>query len=169
VDDGPDGFGEYVAARQATLLRTAWMLSGDWGHAEDLVQSAFVRMLPHWHRVRDDDPDGYAYRILMNCYLSWWRRVRPREPVPRDLPEVAVTDGGFATVALRDELSQLLATLPRRQRAVVVLRYYHEYSEAETAALLGCAVGTVKSQAAKALAKMRGQLSAAPAPVRQSR
>lgn len=162
MNDGPEGFAEYVAARQATLLRSAWMLSGDWGHAEDLVQSALVRMLPHWSRVRGDDPDGYAYRVLLNCYLSWWRRVRPREPVPRDLPEMPVTDRGFATVALRDELAQLLATLPRRQRAVVVLRYYHDYTEAETAALLGCAVGTVKSQSAKALAKMRGQLLATP-------
>lgn len=160
--DDPGGFAAYVAARQATLLRSAWMLSGDWAHAEDLVQSALVRMLPHWSRVRDDDPDGYAYRILLNCYLSWWRRVRPREPVPRELPEIAVSEGGFALVALRDELAQLLATLPRRQRAVVVLRYYHDYTEAETAALLGCAVGTVKSQAAKALAKLRGQLPATP-------
>ncbi len=160
--DDPGGFAAYVAARQATLLRSAWMLSGDWAHAEDLVQSALVRVLPHWSRVRDDDPDGYAYRILLNCYLSWWRRVRPREPVPRELPEIAVSEGGFALVALRDELAQLLATLPRRQRAVVVLRYYHDYTEAETAALLGCAVGTVKSQAAKALAKLRGQLPATP-------
>lgn len=160
--DDPGGFAAYVAARQATLLRSAWMLSGDWAHAEDLVQSALVRMLPHWSRVRDDDPDGYAYRILLNCYLSWWRRVRPREPVPRELPEIVVSEGGFALVALRDELAQLLATLPRRQRAVVVLRYYHDYTEAETAALLGCAVGTVKSQAAKALAKLRGQLPATP-------
>lgn len=167
MDDGPEGFAEYVAARQSALLRSAWLLSGDWAHAEDLVQSALVRMLPHWSRVRDDDPDGYAYRILLNCYLSWWRRVRPREPESRELPELPVHDEGFVTVALRDELAQLLAKLPRRQRAVVVLRYYHGYSEAETAVLLGCAIGTVKSQAAKALAKLRGDLT--PTPVGQAR
>lgn len=167
MDDGPEGFAEYVAARQSALLRSAWLLSGDWAHAEDLVQSALVRMLPHWSRVRDDDPDGYAYRILFNCYLSWWRRVRPREPESRELPELPVHDEGFVTVALRDELAQLLAKLPRRQRAVVVLRYYHGYSEAETAVLLGCAIGTVKSQAAKALAKLRGHLT--PTPVGQAR
>lgn len=157
MDDG-EGFGAYVAARQAALLRTAWLLSGDWSHAEDLVQSALARMLPHWQRVRAEDPDGYLHRTLVNCYLSWWRRVRPREPVPAELPEIAEQDRGYSDVLLRDEVARALAMLPRRQRAVVVLRYYHDYSEAETAHALGCAVGTVKSQTAKALAKMRGAL-----------
>lgn len=160
VAEEPPGFRDFVAARWQPLLRTAWSLTGDWALAEDLVQTALAKTWPRWTSIRrSDDPDVYVRRVLVTTYATWWRRKwrgeLPTEQLPEPGSELPRADSAEETV-LRHTLQQALATLPRRQRAVVVLRYVEDFSEADTAALLGVTVGTVKSQAAKALTKLRG-------------
>lgn len=153
--DEPPGFRDYVAARQRALLRTARMLTGNQHTAEDLVQAALERVWPRWSRiVRDGDPDAYVRRVLVNTYSTWWRRKWRREAPTEDLPDVAAPDV-FGDADLADALRRLMPTLTPRQKAVVVLRFYEDLSEAATADALGCSVGTVKSQTSKALARLR--------------
>lgn len=156
MDTEPDGFRDFVVARQRALLRTAWLLTGDWQLAEDLVQTALAKTWPHWDRVSyDGNPEAYVRRVLVTTYATWWRR-RWRNEIPTsELPELAASADAYTMADLRDALARLLPTLPRRQRAVLVLRYYDDLSEAQTAELLGCSVGTVKSQAWKALSRLR--------------
>lgn len=147
---------DYVAARQRALLRTARMLTGDEQLAEDLVQTTLERVWPHWQRVaRDRDPDAYVRRVMVNTYSSWWRRKWRGEQPTSDLPEITTPDDDFARADLTDALRRLLPTLTPRQRAVLVLRYYEDLTETATAEVLGCSVGTVKSQTSKALARLR--------------
>jgi RNA polymerase sigma-70 factor (sigma-E family) len=147
-------FSSYMHARQASLLRTAYLLTGDRHTAEDLVQTAFAKLYLSWDKVRDHGSvDGYVRRILVNEHNSLWRRAWKREHTTEVLPEGRhhdEHDGGA-----RGELWDLVQTLPRKARAVVVLRYYEELSEAETAEVLGISVGTVKSQTSRALAALR--------------
>ena len=148
-------FSEYMAARQPSLLRTAYLLTGDRHTAEDLVQTAFAKLYLSWDRVQDrESVDGYVRRILVNEHNSLWRRAwKKREHTTEVLPEGShhdEYDGGS-----RGELWNLVQTLPRKARAVVVLRYYEEMSEAETAEVLGISIGTVKSQTSRALAALR--------------
>jgi RNA polymerase sigma-70 factor (sigma-E family) len=148
-------FREYVLARQRALLRTAWLLTGDWAAAEDLVQTALMRAWPRWGRLAGGDgADHYVRRVLLNTFNSSWRRKWRGEAPTQDLPDGPAVDGQ-GRVDLRMSLTAAVRTLPPRQRAVVVLRYFDDQSEAQTAAVLGIAVGTVKSQAAKALATLR--------------
>lgn len=149
-------FTEYLLARQPALLRTAYLLTGDRASAEDLLQTSLAKLYLAWDRVnRRESVDGYLRRIMLNEHHSLWRRAWRRREVPVErIPETRpVTDehdeGRHA------ELWSFVRTLPRRQRAVIVLRYYEELSEAETAAVLGCSVGTVKSQSSRALAALR--------------
>ncbi len=147
-------FTEYMQARQPALLRTAYVLTGDRHTAEDLVQTALAKLYLSWDKVqRAESIDGYVRRILVNEHNSLWRRPwKKRETTTTELPEqVAADPAGGHDPALWD----LVQTLPRKQRAAVVLRYYEELSEAETAAVLGVSVGTVKSQTSRALASMR--------------
>jgi RNA polymerase sigma-70 factor (sigma-E family) len=145
-------FETWVAARTAALMRTAYLLTGDWQRAEDLLQTALMRCYPRWERI--DDPEAYVRRTLVVTYAGWRRR-RWTGEVPGPLPERPdVTDAHAAADARTDAL-RLLASLPPRQRAVVVLRYYEGLSESEIAAVLGVSTGTVKSQAARALARLR--------------
>jgi len=156
VFEEPQGFRDYVVARQRALVRTARMLTGDQQMAEDLVQATLERVWPRWQRVvRDGDPEAYVRRVLVNTYSSWWRRKWRGESPTSDLPETASGDDEFARADLADALRRVLPTLPPRQRAVLVLRYYDDLTEAATAQALGCSVGTVKSQTAKALARLR--------------
>jgi RNA polymerase sigma-70 factor (sigma-E family) len=156
VPQEPPGLRDYVAARQRALLRTARMLTGDEQLAEDLVQTTLERVWPHWQRVaRDRDPDAYVRRVMVNTYSSWWRRKWRRERPTFDLPEITTPDDDFARADLADALRRLLPTLTPRQRAVLVLRYYEDLTETATAEVLGCSVGTVKSQTSKALARLR--------------
>ena len=151
----PPGFRDYVAARQRALLRTARMLTGDEHTAEDLVQAALERVWPRWETVvRAGDPDAYVRKVLVNTYASWWRRKWRCERSTSVLPEIT-TDDEFAQADLADAIRRLLPTLPPRQRAVIVLRYYDDLTEAATADALGCSLGTVKSQTSKALARLR--------------
>lgn len=152
-------FTEYVAGRSAALGRTAHLLCGDWHRAEDLVQSVLIRLYAVWPRLRDRGAlDAYVRRMLVRAYLNERRRPWRREDVHAEPPEVeSVSD--YGTVENRMVLIEALAALPPRQRAVVVLRYWDDYSLEETAASLGCAVGTVKSQAARGLATLRAHLN----------
>jgi RNA polymerase sigma-70 factor (sigma-E family) len=149
----PDGFEEFVVDASPRLLRTAFLLTHDRGHAEDLLQAALARAWSAWHRV-SGDPEPYVRRILVNTFATWWRRRwRAEEPTQR-LPE-PIGEEPHAGIAEREWLWQALGRLPRRQRAVLVLRYFDDLTEVQVARLLGCSVGTVKSQASRALARLR--------------
>jgi RNA polymerase sigma-70 factor (sigma-E family) len=159
-DNGKDAeFTAYMAARQPSLLRTAYLLTGDRHTAEDLVQTTLAKLYLSWDRVhRREAVDGYVRRILVNEHNSLWRRAwRRREIVTETLPETPVEADG-PDRQQSDALWTLVQTLPRKQRAAVVLRYYEELSEAETAAILGVSVGTVKSQTSRALAALRTRI-----------
>jgi RNA polymerase sigma-70 factor (sigma-E family) len=156
MDDDVHAFDAFVRARLPALLRFAHALTGDPHTAADLVQDALERTGARWSRIeRQGDPEGYVRRAIVNGRISRWRKLR-RESLVDVLPERPALEP-----TTRDEhLWALLATLPRRQRAVLVLRYYEDLSEEQIAATLGCAPGTVKSQASKALAKLRAVLPA---------
>ncbi|MGH3380783.1 MAG: SigE family RNA polymerase sigma factor [Actinoallomurus sp.] len=151
------GFPEFVAAHQRSLLRTAYLLTGDGHLAEDLVQCALVKVATRWERVdASANPLAYVRKVLYHEHISWWRRRgRHRDHPSADPPEPEVrpdfADDTLRTMVLRQALSRLAS----RQRAVVVLRFYEDCSEAETAALLGCSIGTVKSQTHRALSRLR--------------
>jgi RNA polymerase sigma-70 factor (sigma-E family) len=149
-----EAFGLFVAARSRHLLQTAYLLTGDRHRAEDLLQTALTRAYLRWDRISSDDPEGYVRRILANAQIDWWRRRSSREEPTASLPETAEADRS-AEVEVRDAVLTALAELPRRQRAVVVLRYFEDLSEAEIAQTLGCSPGTVKSAASRAMAKLR--------------
>jgi RNA polymerase sigma-70 factor (sigma-E family) len=148
-------FSAYMQARQPALLRTAFLLTGDAHTAEDVVATALAKLYLSWDKIRErESVDGYVRRIIANETTSLWRRPWRRREVAADvLPEHgrldAYDDGRAAAVW------QAVSSLPPRQRAVVVLRYYEELSEAEIAHVLGISPGTVKSQASRALATLR--------------
>lgn len=149
-------FRDYVAARSPALLRTAYLLTGNRADAEDLLQTALAKTYLAWDRIREREAvDGYVRRVMVNTRTSWWRRRRVDERPTNVLPERRTERDAADDLALRDALWAALATLPKRQRAIVVLRYYEDLSEAETADLLGISVGTVKSTTSRALVKLR--------------
>ena len=150
-----DEFSDYMAARQPSLLRTAYLLTGDRHTAEDLVQTALAKLYLSWDRVQDrESVDGYVRRILVNEHNSLWRRPwKRRERTTADFPDQPAAPHPAA--GHDPDLWALVQTLPAKQRAALVLRYYEELSEAETAAVLGVSVGTVKSQTSRALAALR--------------
>lgn len=149
-------FGAFVAARATTLLRVAYLACGDKAEAEDLLQTALERTYRNWDRVRHDSPEPYVRRVIVNAAISRARRRAILSIIPmRTPPERAARS---ADVDLRHVLMDALRGLPPRQRAVIVLRYWEDLSEAQTAEVLGCTVGTVKSQASKAMAKLRTAL-----------
>jgi RNA polymerase sigma-70 factor (sigma-E family) len=149
----PDRFAEFVTARSTRLLRTAYLLTHDWANAEDLLQTSLAKAWFAWRRIQAD-PEPYVRKVMVNTYASWWRRRWNGEQPTLDLPEGAGRDE-YAPIEDRQSLWAALRRQPRRQRAVVVLRYFEDLSEADTAEILGTSVGTVKSQAARALAKLR--------------
>lgn len=145
------GFEEYVAARRGALLRTAYLLTGQHADAEDLVQVALVKAVPKWRRIADD-PERYVRRILVHENVSRWRGRRWREHSADVLPDRPVAGPDLDD---REVLRAALLRLAPRQRAVLVLRYYDDLTERQTAEVLGIGVGTVKSQARDALARLR--------------
>ncbi len=153
----PDGFEAYVAARGDALWRAAWLLTGDGHLAEDLVQSALAKAWPKWERITPDGHEAYVRRILFTTYAAWWRRRWNGERPTDELPEVGVSDETDA-LDRRHALVSALTQLPRGQRAVVVLRWFEDLTEAQTAEVLGCSVGTVKSQSARAMTRLRSLL-----------
>lgn len=147
-------FEEFVAVRGSALQRTAYLLTGDWALAEDLLQTALARAYPRWGRIVRDDAEAYVRKVLVNTWSSWWRRKWRSETPTGRLPEYAAVDV-YADVDRRQAVHVALAALPPRQRAVVVLRFHEDMTETQVASLLGISVGTVKSQTAKALATLR--------------
>jgi RNA polymerase sigma-70 factor (sigma-E family) len=148
-----DEFDAFVVARSQSLLRSAYLLTHDEGLAEDLLQTALTKAWFAWRRI-DGPPEAYVRRVLFTTSASWWRRRWTRETPTETLPERA-TPGSTDGSAGDQDLWDAIGHLPPRQRAVVVLRYLEDRTEVETAQLLDCSVGTVKSQCAKALAKLR--------------
>ncbi|MET8365375.1 SigE family RNA polymerase sigma factor [Micromonospora sp. NPDC005194] len=154
-------FREFVAARSAALLRTAYLLAGDWATAEDLLQTALTKTYLAWKRLGGIEAvEPYARRVMVNTSTSWWRRRWHGERPTEVLPERPGVDE-IEQQLDRDLLWRHLRELPNRQRAVLVLRYYEDMSEAQTAALLDISPGTVKSQASRALATLRRRMGAA--------
>jgi RNA polymerase sigma-70 factor (sigma-E family) len=149
-----EDFDEYVAAAWQRLLRSAWLLTHDWYLAEDLLQTALLKVAPKWARLAGGAPDAYVRKVLATTYLSWWRRRWRAELPTADVPERAGSRAEDA-VEVRTALSAALAALPRQQRAVLMLRYHADLTEAATALALGISVGTVKSHASRALATLR--------------
>lgn len=155
----PINFEEYVAARGAGLVRFTTLLTGDVHRAEDLVQDALAKAYLRWGRIRRaDNPDVYLRRLLVNASRSWWRRRSNRElPVDRS-PERAVPGDLSTESADRDEVRRLIARLPHRQRAVLVLRYFEDLDDTAIADILGCGAGTVRTHAMRALHQLRDHL-----------
>jgi RNA polymerase sigma-70 factor (sigma-E family) len=154
-----ESFREFVTMRWPALVRTAYLLTGDHGRAEDLVQATLEKMHRHWRRIATlESPQGYARRVMTNLAISGSRRKRFREVSIVHAPEVA-TDDGTQTLAERDVMWQVLQQLPPRVRAVMVLRYFEDLTEAEIARILECSPGTVKSQHSRGLAKLRALLA----------
>ncbi|GII04718.1 SigE family RNA polymerase sigma factor [Planobispora takensis] len=157
TEEDEAAFDEFLAARSTALLRTAILVCGASQHdAEDLVQNALEKVYRHWSRIRHDNPESYARRVVVNAAISAARRRRVIQEItfarPPDTPAAS------PDVELREELVEELRRLPARMRAVLVLRYWEDLSENETAALMGCSAGTVKSQAARGLARIRERM-----------
>ena len=146
-------FEEFVVARRTALLRTAYLLTGDHHDAEDLVQSALIKVVPKWPRIQDR-PEPYVRKVLARESVNRWRGRRWREVTTDGVPETVHHDSTDRVALLED-----LRTLSPRQRAVLVLRYFDDLTEADTAAALGISVGSVKSYAREALARLRIQES----------
>ncbi|HZQ59557.1 MAG TPA: SigE family RNA polymerase sigma factor [Acidimicrobiales bacterium] len=156
---GPYHFDTYVHERSAALLRLAFLLTGDTHTAEDLVQSSLVKVMGRWDSITaGGDPHAYVRAVLLHTALRWrkrrWSGERPSEVLPERADEA---DGAGAVVA-RERLRRALQALPPRQRAAVVLRHYEDLTEADAARALGCSVGTVKSQTARGLERLRALL-----------
>lgn len=149
-------FRDFVALRSPALLRSAYLLvGGDWALAEDLLQAALIKTYLSWGRIRDPGArERYVRTVLATTATSWWRRRWNGERASGVLPETASRDRADA-LDDRDALWTLVRALPARQRAVVVLRFYEDFSEADTARTLGLSIGTVKSHTARALAALR--------------
>ena len=152
-------FSSYVRARQPVLLRTARSLTANPSDAEDLLQTALTKTYVAWERIEDHRAlDGYVRRALLNTRTSQWRKRRVDEFVCEELPEPEPVRGGDDPAeqqALHDAMWRAIMKLPARQRAMVVLRYYEDLSEVQTAEVLGVSVGTVKSAVSRALGKLR--------------
>jgi RNA polymerase sigma-70 factor (sigma-E family) len=155
-----NSFEDYVHASGPRLKRLAFLLTGDLNQAEDLLQAAYAKALPHWNRVRGYDvPDAYMRRVMVSIRTSWWRRSRGREVMVPEIPDRASgPDGVDDAVVDNQVLLAALRALPDRQRAAVVLRHWCDLSEAETAETMGCSVGTVKSTTSRGLAGLRAAL-----------
>ncbi|MEH1169908.1 SigE family RNA polymerase sigma factor [Micromonospora sp. CPCC 205539] len=149
-------FEEYVSSRGPALVRLARLLTGDEHRAEDLAQDVLARAYVHWRRIsRADRPDVYVRRMLINANNSWWRRRSSRELATdafADRPQRGDLGG---EVADRDEMWRLIRSLPDRQRAVLVLRYYEDLDDATIAQILDCSPVTVRTHAMRAFANLR--------------
>ncbi|TWD79376.1 RNA polymerase sigma-70 factor (sigma-E family) [Kribbella amoyensis] len=155
-------FESYVSTRYGALLGLGYLLTQDRALAEDLVQTALIRCWSSWHRVRSEDPHAYVRRVMVNAHTEWWRRRRGRTEVPSEDPLAEAPRpeyvSGLVGLVEHADLIQALRRLPRRMCAAVVLRYFEDLTEAETAEVMGCSVGTVKSQTHRALTRLRAEL-----------
>jgi RNA polymerase sigma-70 factor (sigma-E family) len=157
ASDDRETFTAWASARQQALFRTAYLLTADRSRAEDLVQIALMKVAARWARLRDGDPDAFARTCIVRDNISAWRR-RRREVLVETAPDRATGDP-MTAIDRRLALASALATLAPRQRTVLVLRYYADLTEQQTAETLGLSVGTVKAHAHQALHRLR---SAAP-------
>jgi RNA polymerase sigma-70 factor (sigma-E family) len=151
-----ESFEQFMAAALPGLLRFGHVLTGDRHRAEELVQSALVKTYRRWGSLRNDQPAAYVRRAMANTYTSWWRSARREAVMPAGFDAAARDATSYDE---RDAALRALATLPPRQRAVLVLRYYLDMSEAEIADALGCSTGTVKSSASRGLHSLRERLT----------
>lgn len=152
--DGP-GFRDYVTTRGPSLLRAAYLLTGNRADAEDLVQAALAKTYLAWDRIEDRGAlDGYVRRAMINTHISWWRRRKLDEYPTDEIPDQPVADHADQS-QLQDSLRRAVERLPHRMRAAVVLRYYEDMTEAEVADALGVSLGTAKSTVSRAVAKLR--------------
>lgn len=154
-----DEYREFVCSRSASLVHLAFWMTGNWHDAEEIVQDALARAYVRWPGI--EQPDAYVRRIVVNHCRRRFRLLR-REALLAEPPDVPAAGAGVEAVIARRALVAALASLPGRQRAVVVLRYCLDWPEADVAAALGCSAGTVKSQASKALARLRNHPALAP-------
>ncbi|GAA4905674.1 RNA polymerase sigma-70 factor (sigma-E family) [Nonomuraea thailandensis] len=147
-------FAEFVATRSDSMIRLAYVLTGDQHAAEDLLQTALAKTVAHWRRIRTN-PEAYVRRVMYHEQVGRWRSPRwGRERVVQELPERPVGDR-TGEVETRVTLAQALRALPARKRAVLVLRYYEDLPESEVARIMGCSVGTVRSQTHQAIVRLR--------------
>jgi RNA polymerase sigma-70 factor (sigma-E family) len=151
-----ESFEQFMAAALPGLLRFGHVLTGDRHRAEELVQSALVKTYRRWGSLRHDQPTAYVRRAMANTYTSWWRKSRHEAAMPLGFDSAGHDSSSYDD---RDAAVRALATLPPRQRAVLVLRYYLDLSEAEIADTLGCSTGTVKSSASRGLRSLRERLT----------
>jgi RNA polymerase sigma-70 factor (sigma-E family) len=153
--DGGDEFTAFVAGVQSELQRTAWLLTGSWEEAEDVVASSLAKVWRHWDRVSVANVrEAYARRMLVNVFLSSRRRLWRLE-YPHAAPEAPAVKDPSDSVAVRATIEAALAKLSARQRAALVLRFFDDLPEAQVADVMGCRVGTVKSTTAKAVERLR--------------
>ena len=151
-------FGAFAAARGPALRRSAFMLTHDWQHAEDLVQTALLKTWSALRRPSDpDELERYIRKVVYTSYVSWWRRRSSHETATAEV-QVTAVEHDQGSLVHRGELWELLLQLPRQQRAVLVLRYYEHLNEAEVADVLGCSRGAVKTHSSRAIARLRAAL-----------
>lgn len=148
------GLQDFVSGRGPALSRAAYLLTGDHDAADDLVQSAVLRLLRHWKRVQDGDPEAYVRVIMYHLHVSWRRRRRVTEDLGAPPPDRSGADPHPGTL-LRLSLDRALGRLSPRQRTVLVLRFYEDLSEEQVAQALGCSVGSVKRHVYNGLARLR--------------
>jgi RNA polymerase sigma-70 factor (sigma-E family) len=159
-DPAEEAFREFVEGSWHRLLRTAYLLTGDHASAEDLVQTALMQTYRHWRRIRRTDaPEVYVRRVLVNCNTSVWRRRRVHEYSTAAVPEIRRVHDHQDAYAVRDELWRSVKEMPPRMRTVFVLRYFEDMSEADVAEVMGCAIGSVKSQISRGLTRLRADLA----------
>jgi RNA polymerase sigma-70 factor (sigma-E family) len=163
VKTSEEDFGEFVAAVSLPLLRTARLLTGDWHLGQDLLQTTLTKVYLHWGQVDSSgSPLTYTRKMMVNTYCTWYRR-RWRHELPHGaLPDTPDREDPAEAVAATDVLERALLSLPRRQRAVLILRFYEDLSVEQTAAILDCPPGTVTSLAARALTRLRANPSLRP-------
>ncbi len=160
-----EAFTDFVRASTSSLTRTAWLLTGDHALAQDLVQNAYAKTLRAWDRVGGGDPLAYTRRAVVTGNIDRWRRSGAESPVGLGF-ERATPDAFEDRVADRDRVTRMLATLTPTQRRVIVLRYYEDLTEAQTAEALGMTLGAVKAAAHRALAALRSHYPDAAGPAR---
>jgi RNA polymerase sigma-70 factor (sigma-E family) len=153
---------EFVAARRRSLLQTAFLLAGDWHLAEDLVQTTLAKLYVAWARIqRPDDVDAYARRTLVNAFIDERRRPWRREQAVDDVPDRVAVPSNPSDPAMRGRILAALAQVPKKQRAALVLRYWEDLSVEHAADVLNCSTGTIKSQTARGLERLRDALGPA--------
>jgi RNA polymerase sigma-70 factor (sigma-E family) len=161
AEAGAIDFEVWVTEKADALVRFAYVLTGDVTLAEDAVQDALTTACARWARVsRADDPEAYVKRMVVNAHISWWRRFRRREaPTPEPVRSSSPTPDGSTARADAEAVWELCKTLPDRQRAAVVLRFYEDLSYAEIGVLLNCAEATARSHVHRALGVLKSTLS----------